>query len=99
MFNQKMLKDMQNRLAKMQEELATAEVEATAGGGAVKVVATGQQRIVSVTIDPSAVDAADVEMLQDLIVVAVNDALTKGQEMAAQRLSGLTGGMKLPGLF
>src|SRR5438552_6908357 len=84
MLNPKMLRDMQNRLAKMQEELAQAEVEATAGGGAVKVVATGQQRIVSVTIDPAAVDAEDVEMLQDLIVVAVNDALTKGQEMAAQ---------------
>jgi len=99
MINPKMLREMQNRLTKMQEELAEAEVEATAGGGAVKVVASGHQRIVSITIDPSAVDAEDVEMLQDLIVVAVNDALTKAQEMASQRLSSITGGMKLPGLF
>jgi hypothetical protein len=101
-MNQKAMREMQNlqnRLAKLQEELATAEVEASAGGGAVKVIVTGQQRLVSVTIDPSVIDADDVEMLQDLIVVAVNDAMAKAQETAAQRLSGLTGGMKIPGLF
>src|SRR3954447_15792714 len=99
MMNQNLMRQMQNRLVKIQEELATQTVDATAGGGAVKAVATGQQKIVSIEIDPAAVDPEDVEMLQDLIVVAVNDALTKAQEMAAERLSGLTGGMKIPGLF
>jgi len=99
MLNQNMMRQMQNRLMKMQEELATETVEATAGGGVVKAVATGQQKLVSVEIDPSVIDPDDVEMLQDLVVVAVNDALTKAQELAAQRLSGLTGGMKIPGLF
>jgi DNA-binding YbaB/EbfC family protein len=99
MFNQNMMKQMQARLMKMQEELAEETVEATAGGGVVKAVVTGQQKVVSIEIDPSAVDPEDVEMLQDLVVAAVNEALTKAQEVAAQRLSGLTGGMKIPGLF
>jgi len=99
MLNQNLMQQMQKRLMKMQEELAEETVEATAGGGVVKAVVTGQQRLVSVEIDPGAVDPEDVEMLQDVIVVAVNDALTKAQEMAAERLSSLTGGMKIPGLF
>src|SRR4051812_10949407 len=99
MMNQKMIQQMQSRLMKMQEELADATVEATAGGGVVKAVATGQQKLVSIEIDPSAVDPEDVEMLQDLVVVAVNDALTKAQELAAQKMSGLTGGIKILGLF
>ena len=99
MMNQKLMQQMQNRLLKMQEELAEATVEATAGGGAVKAIATGQQKLVSIEIDPSAVDPEDVEMLQDLVLSAVNEALAKAQELAAQRLSGLTGGMKIPGLF
>jgi DNA-binding YbaB/EbfC family protein len=99
MLNQNLMQQMQKRLMKMQEELANETVEATAGGGVVKAVVTGQQRLVSVEIDPDAVDPEDVEMLQDVIVVAVNDALTKAQEMAAERLSSLTGGMKIPGLF
>ena len=98
MFNQKLMQQMQNKLVKIQEELGQETVEATAGGGVVKVVATGHQRIVSVEIDPDAVDPADVEMLQDLVVVAVNDALTKAQELAAKRLSAVTGGIKIPGL-
>jgi nucleoid-associated protein EbfC len=97
--NAKALRDMQNRLAKMQEELAAATVEATAGGGAVKVVMTGQQQVQAVTIDPAAVDPDDVEMLQDLIVAAVNEALGKSQQLAAGQMSKLTGGMKIPGLF
>ena len=99
MMNQKLMQQMQNRLMKMQEELADATVEATAGGGVVKAVATGQQKLVSIEIDPSAVDPDDVEMLQDLVLSAVNEALAKAQELAAERLSGLTGGMKIPGLF
>ena len=97
--NAKALREMQNRLAKIQEELAEATVEATAGGGAVKVVMTGQQRVQSVALDPGAVDPDDVEMLQDMIVAAMNEALTKSQELAARQLGALTGGMKIPGLF
>ena len=99
MLNQNLLRQMQNRLAKIQEELANERVEATAGGGVVKAVATGQQKLVAIEIDPSVVDPDDVEMLQDLVVVAVNDAFTKAQELASKRLSSLTGGMKIPGLF
>ena len=99
MMNQNLMRQMQNRLMKIQEDLANETVEASAGGGVVKAVATGQQKLVSVEIDPAAVDPDDVEMLQDMIVVAVNDALTKAQELAAERLSALTGGMKIPGLF
>jgi len=99
MLNQNLMKQMQNKLLKIQEDLANEHVEATAGGGVVKAVVTGQQKLVSVEIDPAAVDPDDVEMLQDLIVVAVNDALNKAQEMASKQLSSLTGGMKIPGLF
>jgi len=97
-MNQGLMKQMQNRLAKIQDELANETVEASAGGGVVKATATGQQKLVGITIDPSVIDPEDVEMLQDLVVVAVNDALAKAQELAAQRLSSLTGGMKIPGL-
>jgi DNA-binding YbaB/EbfC family protein len=90
---------MQARLAKIQEELAAATVEGTAGGGAVKVVMTGQQRVQAVTLDPSAVDPDDIELLQDMIVAATNEALAKSQELAARRLGALTGGLKLPGLL
>lgn len=99
MVNRNLMQQMQNRLAKIQEELAAETVQATAGGGVVKAIATGQQKLVSIQIDPSAVDPDDVEMLQDLVVVAVNDALAKAQELAGKRLSALTGGMKIPGLF
>ena len=99
MLNQNLMRQMQNRLLKIQEELANETVEATAGGGVVKAVATGQQKLVSIEIDPAAVDPDDVEMLQDLVVAAVNDVMAKAQELAAQRLSALTGGMKIPGLF
>jgi DNA-binding YbaB/EbfC family protein len=93
------MREMQNRLAKIQEDLAAETVEATAGGGAVKVTMTGQQQVRAVTIDPGAVDPEDVEMLQDMIVAALNEALAKSQELAAKRLGALTGGMKIPGLF
>lgn len=98
MGNSNLMRQMQERLAKLQEELAAETVEASAGGGAVKVVVTGQQRVESVTIDPSVVDPEDVEMLQDLMVAAFNEAVTKSQELAAKRLGVLTGGMKIPGL-
>ncbi len=83
-------------LQKMQEELETMTVEGSAGGGVVKVIMTGKQTVESVQIDPDA--AEDVEMLQDLVTAAVNDALSKSQEMASEKLSLLTGGLDIPGL-
>jgi DNA-binding YbaB/EbfC family protein len=89
---------LQAKLEKTQEELANTTVEASSGGGAVTVVVTGQQEIKSVKISPEVVDAEDVEMLEDLVLSAVNEALRKSQELAASRLGALTGGLKLPGL-
>ena len=96
-----MLKQMQQLQSKMQEvqtELESTEVEASSGGGMVKVVANGKNEIMSVVIDPEVVDKEDVEMLQDLIVAAVNQAREKVQEMQSEKMSGLTGGMNIPGL-
>ncbi len=95
----KQIQKMQQELAKMEEELATRTVEASSGGGAVKAVANGKQEIVSVTIDPTAVDPADVEILQDMVVAAVNDALGKARAMAEQEIARITGGLNLPGLL
>ncbi len=89
---------MQARLAKAQEELENETVQASSGGGAVTVVATGKQSIESVTIDPAAVDPDDVEMLQDLVLTAVNEALAKSQQLASERIGSVTGGLKLPGM-
>ena len=83
-------------LQKVQDELETLTVEGSAGGGVVKVVMSGKQTVESVAIAPEAVE--DVEMLQDLVTAAVNDALTKSQEMASEKLSAITGGMNIPGL-
>ena len=94
----KQAQQMQQRLAKVQEELEKETVEATSGGGVVKVVATGKQTIESITIDKSVVDPEDVDMLQDLVLAAVNEALNKSQEMASERMGAITGGMKLPGM-
>lgn len=101
MNNPNMLKQMQQmqaRMLKMQEELGSQTVEATAGGGAVAIVMTGQQRVREVRIDPAVVDPQDVEMLQDLMVAAFNEALDKSQQLAASKLGALTGGLKIPGL-
>ncbi|MBI4213731.1 MAG: YbaB/EbfC family nucleoid-associated protein [Chloroflexi bacterium] len=98
MFNQRMMRQMQSRLEKMNQELGELRIEASVGGGVVKAVANGQQQIVSVAIDPSVVDPDDVEMLQDLIVAAMNEALTQARDTAAKRLSGVAGGLGLPGL-
>ena len=99
-MNRNMLKQaqqLQARLQKAQEELETATIEGSAGGGAVKVVMTGKQLVESVEIAPEA--AEDIEMLQDLIVAAMNDAASKVQEMASKKLGALTGGMNIPGLM
>jgi hypothetical protein len=87
---------LQAQLQKIQEELETLTVEGSAGGGVVKVVMTGKQSVESVSIEPEA--AEDVELLQDLVAAAVNDAFTKTQEMAAKKMSAVTGGMNIPGL-
>lgn len=103
MGNQKQLmrqmEQMQQRLVKMQQELAEATVEGTAGGGAVTITMTGQQQVRAVAIDPSVVDPEDVEMLQDLVLAALNDAQARAQQLAESRMGGLTGGMKIPGLM
>ena len=98
MFNQRMMRQMQGRLEKINQELSTLRVEATAGGGVVKAVANGQQQLISVEIDALVVDPTDIDMLQDLVVAAVNEALTQAREVAAKRLSSATGGLGLPGL-
>ncbi|MFN8523708.1 MAG: YbaB/EbfC family nucleoid-associated protein [Chloroflexota bacterium] len=93
------MQQMQTRMMKIQEELENETVEATVGGGAVTVVMTGKQQVVSVKISPEACDPEDVETLQDLMVAAFSEANRKSQELAASRLSALTGGLKIPGLM
>lgn len=98
-MNRNMMRQAQRQMAqlqKIQEELESATVTGTAGGGAVSVVMTGKQMVESVTIEPEA--AEDVELLQDLIAAAVNDAVAKAQELAAAKMGAITGGMNIPGL-
>ena len=92
---------LQSQMAKVQEEMAAKTVEGSAGGGMVTVIANGKQEVMSIKIDPEVIDPNDIEMLQDLVVAAANDALKKAQEMVASEMSKLTGGMNLnlPGLF
>ena len=90
---------MQKERNKAQEEIATMSFEATAGGGMVTAVASGDMAITSLTIDPDAVDPEDVEMLQDMVVAAVNEALRGVSELSNQRMSAVTGGMNIPGLM
>ena len=91
--------ELQAKLAKAQEELGEMTVEASSGGGAIKIVIDGKQKIRSVTISPEVVQSADNEMLQDLVLTAVNEAITKSQELATSRLGNLANGLKIPGLF
>jgi DNA-binding YbaB/EbfC family protein len=93
------LQKLQQDMLSAQEALGDEVVEITAGGGAITVAITGHQRIQSITIDPEVVDPDDVEMLQDLIVAAVNEAIEKSQNLAAERMGALTGGLGIPGLF
>lgn len=95
----KKVQKMQQDMLKMQEELKNRTVEATAGGGAVTVVVTGRKTVEKVTIAPSAVDPEDVEMLEDLITTAINEAMRKVDEMTEKEMGKITGGMKLPGMF
>jgi DNA-binding YbaB/EbfC family protein len=95
---QRMAQQMQQEMLRIQTELGQLTVDGSAGGGVVKATVTGKQELVSVSIDPSAVDASDVEMLQDLIVAAVNDALKKSRDTAEQKMAAVTGGLRLPGM-
>ena len=95
---QKMLMQMQQQMARVQEELETATVDGSAGGGVVKATVTGKQVLVGLTIDPAAVDPDDVEMLQDLVMAAVNEALRSSQELAEQKMGAVTAGLRIPGL-
>ncbi len=90
---------MQQKMAKLQEEAAEKTAEATAGGGAVSAVVSGKNQLISLTIKKEAVDPEDVEMLQDLVVSAVNQALAKVQAEMAEQMSKVTGGLNIPGLF
>lgn len=94
----KQAQQFQTKLAKLQEELEKRTVEASSGGGMVTAVVSGGQQILSVTIDPEVVDANDIEMLQDLIIAAVNDGLTRAKEMVNEEMGKLTGGMNLPNI-
>ncbi len=95
----KQAQKLQSKMLKLQEELADKTVETTSGGGMVKVVANGRQQIVSIQIEEEVIDPEDVEMLQDLILAAINDALTKSQEMVSGEMSKLTGGINIPGMM
>jgi len=94
----KQAQKLQANMLKLQEELADRTVETTSGGGMVKVVANGKQQIVSIQMEKEVVDPEDVEMLQDLILAAINDALAKSQEMVSSEMGKLTGGLNIPGL-
>ena len=95
---QRMAQQMPQEMLRVQNELGASQVDGSAGGGVVKAVVTGKQELVSVTIDPDAVDPSDVEMLQDLIVAAVNDALRASRELAEEKMAAVTGGLQIPGM-
>ena len=94
----RMAQQMQVQIAKVQAELREATLEATAGGGAVRVVITGAQELRLIEIDPGAVDPAEVEMLQDLVLAAVNDAIARSKDLERERMASVAGGLGLPGL-
>ncbi|MCK5783704.1 MAG: YbaB/EbfC family nucleoid-associated protein [Desulfobacterales bacterium] len=94
----KQAQKLQAKMVKLQEELGERTVETTSGGGMVKVVANGKQQVESIQIEKEVVDPEDVDMLQDLVLAAVNDALAKSQEMVSSEMGKLTGGMNIPGL-
>lgn len=95
----KQMQKMQKQMEDMQKQLEETEVEASAGGGAVSCKVNGKKEVLAITIDEGVVDPEDVEMLQDLVMAAVNEALRKAEEMMTKEMSKLTGGMNIPGLF
>ena len=94
----KQAQQLQSKMLKLQEELADRTVESSSGGGMVKVTANGRQQVLSIQIEKEVVDPDDVEMLQDLLLAAINDALAKAQEMVSSEMGKLTGGLNIPGL-
>ncbi|MCU0574837.1 MAG: YbaB/EbfC family nucleoid-associated protein [Syntrophobacteraceae bacterium] len=92
------VKEVQEKLQKMQEELATMTVEGSAGGGMVTVVVSGRQEVLSIRIEPQVIDSEEIEMLQDLVVAAINDGLRKSQELSTRELANIAGGLNIPGL-
>ena len=102
MMNRKMIKQaqqLQKRMEQMQEEMETLTVEGSAGGGAVTATVTGKMHVLSITIDPDVVDPEDVELLQDMVLAAVNDGLRRAEETVSKQMAALTGGLKIPGLM
>jgi len=95
----KKAQQLQEKMAKLQEELSEKTVETSAGGGMVTVIATGKQAIASIKIDPEVVSQEDIEMLEDLVLAAVNDALFQAKQMASDEMTKLTGGVNIPGLM
>lgn len=95
----KQAQKMQARMAEMQEKLKEETVDASAGGGVVRVVLSGDVRVLEIHIDPSAVDPDDVELLEDMITAAMNEAIRAAQELSATRMAGITGGMNIPGMM
>ena len=93
-----MLRKFQQKMEAIQEELKQMTVEGTAGGGAITVIATGDQRIETITFDPSAIDPDDADLLADMVTLAVNDALEQSQALAKNKLGSVTGGLHIPGL-
>jgi len=97
-FFMRQAQELQEKLAKAQQELSNTTVEASSGGGAVTVTINGQQQIQSVKISPEAINPDDAELLEDLVLTAINEAIAKSQQLATERLGKLTGGLKIPGL-
>jgi DNA-binding YbaB/EbfC family protein len=97
--NMKMLQQMQNRIQKMQQELEETTVEGTAGGGAVRVSVNGLRTVQSVKIDPDAVDPQDIEMLEDMVLAAIQEAMKSAEDLASQKMGAITGGINIPGLM
>lgn len=96
---QQQVMQLQEDMARAQEELKDEEVTATVGGGMISATANGHQELLSISIDPEVVDPDDVEMLEDMVLAAVNEALDKSRELAAERMSAFTGGLDIPGLM
>ncbi len=98
-INPRMIMEMQNRMQKIQEELGETIVEGSAGGGMVTAQVNGLRQMHGIKISPDAVDPADVEMLEDMVLAAVQDAMNNAEELSAEKMGALTGGMKIPGLM
>ncbi len=95
----KQAQQMHSKITQLQEEMAAKTVEASSGGGMVNVVMNGKQEVLSVRIDPEVVNKEDIEMLQDLLVAAMNEAIRKSQEMMAEEMKKITGGLSIPGIL